>query len=76
MHPASIAVGYCIVPGSGMRKATFSDFYTEQIDATKPIRSQRARHLGKVWAKIVIRHGPITASGGEGVIWHQPEEVQ
>ena len=76
MHRASIAVGYCIVSGSGMREATPSDFYTERIDATKPIRSQLARHLRKVWAKIEVRHGPITASGGEGLIWHQPEEAQ
>ena len=60
--------------GSGMREATPSEFYTARIDATKPIRSQIAKHLGKVWAKMVVRHGPITASGGEGLIWHQPEE--
>ena len=69
-------VGSCIVFSSDMMEATPSDFYTACIDATKPIRSQMTKHLGKVWAKMVVRHSPITASGGEGLIWHQPEEVQ
>lgn len=60
--------------GSDMREATPSDLYTARIDATKPIRSQTAKHLGKVCAEMVVGHGPITASGGEGLIWHQPDE--